>query len=168
MSRRLALVPGIVLAIALLGWPALARSSPQLAVLAAPLGTAFTYQGQLKQGGQPVTGTCGLQFSLFDAPAGGTQVGNSPQTVLNVPVNNGLYTVELDFGASPFTGQATWLELAPRCPAGGEASSRSPRASPSPPHLMLCSRRRPVPPRQRRMPRTPRQRRTSPATWPAT
>jgi hypothetical protein len=119
MRRRLALVPGFVLAIALLGWPALARSSPSLAVLAAPLGTTFTYQGQLKLNGQLVTGTGDLQFSLFDASAGGAQVGASPQTVLNVPVTNGLYTVQLDFGASPFTGQATWLELAPRCPAGG-------------------------------------------------
>jgi hypothetical protein len=128
MHRRLALVPGFVLAIALLGWPALARSSPQLAVLAAPLGTTFTYQGQLKLNGQPVSGTCDLQFSLFDAATGGNAVGSSPQTVLNVPVTNGLYTVQLDFGASPFAGQATWLELAPRCPAGGGSfTTLSPR-----------------------------------------
>jgi hypothetical protein len=42
MDRRFALLPGIILAIALLGFPARATSSPSPAVLAAPLGTAFT------------------------------------------------------------------------------------------------------------------------------
>ena len=41
----------------------------------AALGTAFTYEGFLKQGGNPVTGLCDFQFTLHDAETGGTQVG---------------------------------------------------------------------------------------------
>jgi hypothetical protein len=81
------------------------------------LGTAFTYQGQLKNAGGPVNGACDFQFALFDAPTGVNQIG-ATQPVNGVIVSNGLFTVALDFGASAFTGQARWLEIAVRCPAG--------------------------------------------------
>jgi hypothetical protein len=119
MKRGLALVPGLALALVLLLVPAVQSSGVGLAPLAATaLGTAFTYQGQLQQNGQPVTGTCDVQFGLFDALSGGNPVGSSPQTVTSVAVTGGLFTVTLDFGANAFTGNAAWLEIAPRCPAG--------------------------------------------------
>ena len=41
-----------------------------------PLGTAFTYQGRLTdEAGVPVDDTCDFQFSLWDDPDAGTQVG---------------------------------------------------------------------------------------------
>jgi len=40
-------------------------------VLAAPLGSAVTYQGQLKDNGVPVNGTAAMTFQLFDAPTAG-------------------------------------------------------------------------------------------------
>lgn len=89
----------------------------------AALGTAFTYQGYLTDNGTPLDGQdqCDLQFGLWDAAAGGSQLGGN-QTVLNVDFNAGYFTVELnssgEFGANPFTGQARWLEIAVRCPAG--------------------------------------------------
>jgi len=90
------------------------------------LGTAFTYQGQLKQGGNPVNGNCDFQFSLWDAGSGGTQVGTT-QTKTNVSVSNGLFTTSLDFG-SVFTGDARWLQIAVCCPAGsGRYTNLSPR-----------------------------------------
>lgn len=104
----------------------------------AALGTAFTYQGQLTNGGSPVNGACDVQFSLWDAagsgspPSGGTQIGG-PQTATNTNVINGLFTVSLDFGSSPFTGQARWLEIAVRCPAGsGGFTTLSPRQALTP------------------------------------
>jgi hypothetical protein len=85
----------------------------------APLGTAFTYQGQLKQGGNPVNDTCDFQFSLWNAAAVGTQIGTT-QTKTNVGVTNGLFTIpDLDFDSGAFTGDARWLAIAVRCLAGG-------------------------------------------------
>jgi hypothetical protein len=46
-----------------------------------PLGTAFTYHGLLKQSGQPANGSFHLRFQMWDALAGGSQVG----TDLNFP-----------------------------------------------------------------------------------
>jgi hypothetical protein len=40
-------------------------------------GTAFTYQGQLNNGANPVNGSYDLTFSLFNARTGGTQVGST-------------------------------------------------------------------------------------------
>ena len=56
-----------------------------------PLRTAFTYQGQLKQDGNPVNDTCDLRFTLYDAATGGTSFGT--QTRTGVPVSNGYFTI---------------------------------------------------------------------------
>ncbi len=82
------------------------------------MGTAFTYQGQLKSGGGLVNGTCDLQFGLWDAWNVGNQIG-STQTLSPVTITNGLFTVTLDFGSNVFNGDARWLAIAVRCPAGG-------------------------------------------------
>jgi len=94
----------------------------------AALGTAFTYQGQLKQGGNPVNGTCDCDFSLWDAASGGTQIGLT-QAKTGVNVVNGLFTISgLDFGSGVFNGEARWLAIAVRCPAGsGSYTNLSPR-----------------------------------------
>jgi hypothetical protein len=81
-------------------------------VLAAPAGTAFTYQGRLKSGGQPANGNYDLRFTLYDAVSGGGQVG-SPLTSAPVIVTDGSFTVLLEFGAV-FNGDARWLELGVR------------------------------------------------------
>ena len=92
------------------------------------LGTAFTYQGQLKHGGSPVNGACDCQFSLWDAASGGARIG-AMQTKAGVNVVGGLFTIsDLDFGGTAFTGDARWLETAVRCPAGsGAYTTLSPR-----------------------------------------
>jgi hypothetical protein len=81
----------------------------------APLGTAFTYQGRLADGGTPAAGSYDLKFSLFDAATGGAPAG-IPTTLTLVPVEvtNGLFTVALDFGGTAFSGGARWLEIAVR------------------------------------------------------
>lgn len=106
------------------GW---AGGAPQ-----ALLGTAFTYQGHLKTGSVPVDGTCDFRFRLYDATSGGTQIGTD-QYRTDVSVNRGLFTVQLDFGAGAFQGDARWLAIAVRCPAGsGSYIALSPRQALTP------------------------------------
>lgn len=82
-----------------------------------PLGTEFTYQGNLESSGSPVDGTADFQFKLFNASSAGSQIG-STQSVNNVTVIDGGFTVTLDFGAGAFAGDKRWLEIAARTPAG--------------------------------------------------
>ena len=76
-------------------------------------GSAFTYQGKLTDGGTPATGAYDFRFILYNADAGGSQVGTT-LTADDVAVTAGAFTVVLDFGPSIFDGQARWLELAVR------------------------------------------------------
>jgi hypothetical protein len=116
-NRILAIVLTLLIILTLTGGPASAQGEGPVSETAA-IGTAFTYQGQLKDGsGSPVTNTCDFQFSLFDAATSGGQIG-STLTKTAVSVSSGLFTVTLDFGASAFTGSARWLQIGVRCPAG--------------------------------------------------
>ena len=81
--------------------------------------TAFTYQGQLTDQGNPAAGSYDVRFTLHSAATGATQVG-TPVVVAPLTVTDGLFAVTLDFGAS-FPGADRWLELAVR-PAGSAAA----------------------------------------------
>ncbi|HEX3625733.1 MAG TPA: hypothetical protein VH280_09935 [Verrucomicrobiae bacterium] len=72
--------------------------------------TAFTYQGHLLDNGAEVNGTNGMIFTLYSAVTGGSVVG-TPITN-SVAVSNGLFTADLDYGASAFNGSARWLDIA--------------------------------------------------------
>src|SRR5262245_52531341 len=91
------------------------------------LGTNFTYQGQLKQAGTPLNGAVDFEFRLWTSITSGVVVG-IPNTINNVNVVDGLFTVSLDFGAFAFNGAQRWLEIAVRHPAGsGSFTTLSPR-----------------------------------------
>jgi hypothetical protein len=92
----------------------------------APVGSAFTYQGSLKNGGNPANGQYDFTFKLFDAASAGNQVG-STFTATNQTVSQGLFTVQLDFGATALQGDARWLEIAVRTTGGGTYTTLSPR-----------------------------------------
>jgi hypothetical protein len=94
--------------------------------MAAPLGTAFTYQGKLTDGGTPANGNYDLRFILYDAVVGGSQVGPI-LTNAAVLVSGGLFTVPLDFGGGVFTGDARWLEIGVRANGGGNFTTLSQR-----------------------------------------
>jgi hypothetical protein len=96
------------------------------------VGTGFTYQGFLKDGGSPANGAYDFEFALFDVDAGGNQIGGTV-TVNGQSVVDGLFTVTLDFGADPFAGGARWLEIRMRPGASTEPyTTLSPRQALSP------------------------------------
>ena len=73
------------------------------------LSSAFTYQGRLEQNGSPFNGTVGMRFLLYDSPTGSNTVGGwIPDPVA---VQDGVFTVDLDFGAAAFNGDERWLEV---------------------------------------------------------
>jgi len=74
------------------------------------LGNAFSYQGQLKASGLPASGLYDFQACLFDSLLSPTQLLCAPDSN-DVPVDAGLFTIALDFGAAPFIGQQRFLEL---------------------------------------------------------
>jgi hypothetical protein len=76
---------------------------------AAPLGTAFTYQGQLDQNGQSATGLYQMTFWLYATLSGGSPLAGN--TVPNVGVTGGLFTTDVDFGPNRLTGEERWLGL---------------------------------------------------------
>src|ERR1051326_3849316 len=61
------------------------------------LGTAFTYQGRLTDGGTLANGNYDMRFGLYVSPSSQSPFAGFIER-LNVPVNNGLFTVSLDFG----------------------------------------------------------------------
>lgn len=84
--------------------------------LAADAATAFTYQGSLKTGALLANGTFDMVFRLYDVT--NVQVGASIEKA-SVPVTNGVFTVELDFGS--LFPPATQLEIGIR--PGGTAGA---------------------------------------------
>lgn len=71
--------------------------------------TAFTYQGQLKDGGTNANGSYLMTFTLYDSPTDPTNQLGSP-IVTSPTLVNGLFTVNLDFG-NVFDGNARWLDI---------------------------------------------------------
>lgn len=92
-----------------------------------PVGSSFTYQGELTDGGSPVTDTCDFEFSLWDTLTDGNQVG-STVAVNGASVDAGRFTATLDFG-DVFTGDARWLEIAVKCSGDAGFTTLSPRTA---------------------------------------
>ena len=88
--------------------------------------TSFTYQGRLNDGGAPANGNYDLQFALFDSLSGGTQIGTT-QSNPNVAVSGGIFTVQLNFGASAFPGATRFLEISARLSGAASLTTLSPR-----------------------------------------
>ena len=70
---------------------------------------AFTYQGFLRNSGTPANGSFNMTFRLYDVASGGTPLATFGPT--SVPVNNGLFTVELNFPPSVWNGGTRYLEI---------------------------------------------------------
>jgi hypothetical protein len=105
---------------------------------ATPLTSTFTYQGQLKNGGNAVNGLCDIAFRLYDDPAAGNLIG-SPITP-TVPVTNGLFTVGLNFGSNGnvFDGNDRWLDIQVKCGVGSFVALTSRQALTPAPYALYA------------------------------
>jgi len=102
--------------------------------------SAFTYQGELEQSGIPATGEFDFEFALFNDSLGSTQIAG-PFTVEDVFVDGGLFQAEVDFGASVFEGNDTWLEIRVRPGSSSDAFIvMTPRQRVTPAPLALSAR----------------------------
>ena len=87
------------------------KAQPRGAVsIDATVGSRFSYQGRLKEGGRPVTGSRDMTFRLYSDDSCTTQVGDDI-VKSGVPVADGLFSVELDVTHDDFNGQGLWLEV---------------------------------------------------------
>ncbi|MDX2132898.1 MAG: hypothetical protein SFY69_12680 [Planctomycetota bacterium] len=86
------------------------------AAFAQSLTTAFTYQGTLRDAGQPAGGSYDLRFRLFDSATDGLQQGATLCTN-DAPVVQGQFASVLDFGAQ-YPGARRWLQIEVRPDVG--------------------------------------------------
>lgn len=88
---------------------------PAIAALAVAVSTAvsaagFNYHGALQDGGKPADGSYDLQLTLYSASQGGQVVGG-PLVVYKVPVRNGAFNTDVDFGAVQNASGGSWLAV---------------------------------------------------------
>jgi hypothetical protein len=109
------------------------------AALAAALGIgvpiahadSFTYHGALQDAGEPADGTYDMQLTLYSQREGGAILAQ-PVTLYAVPVTNGNFVTNVDFGlAAPLSSQA-WVDVKVKPAGSGRVTAldmRSPVAS---------------------------------------
>lgn len=90
-----------------------------------PLGSAFTYQGQLDNNGAPANGDFDFEFALYSSASGGTAIDTIELD--DQAVSAGLVNASLDFTDVPYDGQALWIEVGVRATGDGSFTALSPR-----------------------------------------
>lgn len=78
---------------------------------AAPMGTAWTYQGRLIDANSVADGVYDFLFKLYNEPNGTSPYIPLSNNINDIDVIDGYFTVELDFGSSVFNDNARWLEI---------------------------------------------------------
>lgn len=77
---------------------------------AAPVGTSFSYQGEMRYDNQPANGDYDFEFALFDVETGGIPL--AIDTVDDQAVTAGLFSTRIDYTEVPFAAsQDYWLEV---------------------------------------------------------
>jgi hypothetical protein len=84
----------------------------------AEVSSSFTFQGQLKSSGAPVTGSCDFTWDIYAASAGGASIASDADTLA---VTSGLFTAVINVPAAVIDGNARFLEIGVRCPSGAGA-----------------------------------------------
>jgi Alpha galactosidase A len=104
---------------------------------AAPLGTAFTYQGRLSSDTNAASGLYDVRFAVYDALYGGNIIGG-PITNSAATVTSGYFEATLDLG-NVFDGRALWLEIAVRTNGAAAFTTLTPRQALTPAPYALYS-----------------------------
>ena len=123
MNRRLMILifAGLILLSVIPGSQGGAIAQAQAAV-----SSAFTYQGQLKNGGAPVNAQCDFIWNFFADSSGGTSLATDTDT--NVTLANGLFTAVINVPGTVIDGNGRYVEIQVRCPTGtGAYTTLSPR-----------------------------------------
>ncbi|MFN8486001.1 MAG: hypothetical protein U0350_00335 [Caldilineaceae bacterium] len=122
-------IGALVVALLLCSSTAIAQAphhKPTTTTVQANIGSAFNFQGVLRNDNGEINGVCDFKFALYPTLNGGNPIG-SDLFRTNLQVTGGYVAVSLDFG-NVFTGDPRWLETAVRCPAGnGSFVPLSPR-----------------------------------------
>jgi|GEM_PF-1719183 len=88
----------------------LAALVASIAVSTPALAQPVTYQGSLGVEGAPANGDYDMTFRLYDDPIAGEQIG-ADAALLAVPVADGLFSVQLDFGPGAWAGTPATVYL---------------------------------------------------------
>ena len=75
---------------------------------------SFSYQGVLMFGDQRADATYDLQFDLYDGPDPATAFNHGTDTHTSVTIENGLYSLILDFGYVFTPPDPRWLQISVR------------------------------------------------------
>ncbi len=102
------------------------------AVLAASLhglaqAATFTYHGSLQDSGKPAEGSYDLELTLYTSASGGHTIGG-PLVLYKVPVHQGSFSTQADFGSLADIAGTVWLEVKVRSAGSGEFAVLSARA----------------------------------------
>ncbi len=132
MKHRLSLSMLVLTTFVLVTVTLVTAQGPQPQTPRGTLGTAFTYQGLLKQNGAPVAGPVELTFSLYNVASGGTALGSITQPI--TPTGSGLFITQLDFG-NLFDGTDRWLGIS----VGGEPELSPRQALSAAPYALFAA-----------------------------
>lgn len=96
------------------------------AIAGGPSASTITYQGRLLDNGQPANGLFDLRFQLHASPNQNDPIGPAIDRA-NVPVEQGVFSVLLDFGPGAFSGSPRFLSIGVRAGGGGSYELLEPR-----------------------------------------
>jgi hypothetical protein len=99
-----------------------------LAVSTAVPAASFNYHGTLQDGGRPAEGSYDLQLTLYSAPRGGQVIGG-PLIVYKVPVHDGAFSTDVDFGPVQNTAGGSWLAVQVRKSGDAQFAALDARAA---------------------------------------
>lgn len=118
MFTRKMLNCAVTVVLAMAGMQSAAIGSDRSAVAAASVSPdpKITYQGRLTNSGIALNALADFEYTIWSAEVGGTQLANVG--IGGIPVDDGIFTAKLDFGAGAISGGEMWMEVKVCHPAG--------------------------------------------------